>query len=143
MTIARLRPLAVLAAPLAVLAISPMTQVAQASSKAVGLLGCAHKLESKPKTFTLSCGDGNVGLVGVTWKTFGGSTARGSGTLVVNECEPNCAAGKLVKNRVRILASKPQTISGKRSYTLIALRANGKSDGNYGINRYGPYVLLN
>jgi hypothetical protein len=108
----------------------------------VGLMDCSHKIAQRPATYPLSCGDGNIGLLKVKWTSFGGSSAKGTGSLAVNGCDPNCAAGKTTRTSVTIVATKPKTINGKRTYSRIALTgASGKPAGRYGVNKYGPYTL--
>ena len=120
----------------------PAAQAAARYSK-VGLIGCAHKLETRPKAYLLACGDGTVGLIDVRWKAFGGAVARGAGTLAVDDCEPSCAAGKASKTRVSIVANAPRKIAGHLSYTRVKLiRSGGKSAGRYGVDELGPYALL-
>jgi hypothetical protein len=53
-----------------------------------------NKAASKPKTLTLTCGDGNTYLKNLSWSSFGGSAAQGKGTFVIDLCKPNCAQGK-------------------------------------------------
>jgi hypothetical protein len=49
-----------------------------------------NKTASRPKLLTLTCGDGNTVLKGMSWSSFGGLSAAGKGTFVTNTCEPNC-----------------------------------------------------
>lgn len=150
MKVLRPRFAAALGCSLAVLAAGTIVPAAGAagvhSSRAharVGLIECAGKLATRPKTYLLACGDGSVGLIHVKWKAFGGQTARGTGTLVVNRCEPNCAAGKVIRTSVSVVASAPRTIASHRSYSKLSLtRKGGKSAGRYGIDKYGPSMLL-
>ena len=68
---------------------------------------------SRPKLLTLSCGDGNTVLKGLSWSSFGGSTARAKGTFLMNTCEPNCAAGKDVSFKVNVKAVNTLIAKGK------------------------------
>jgi len=47
----------------------------------------------RPRAITITCADANTTLTRAQWKRWGLLSARGSGTLVVNDCTPNCAAG--------------------------------------------------
>ncbi|MGA7704742.1 MAG: hypothetical protein WB998_07585 [Solirubrobacteraceae bacterium] len=71
----------------------------------------------RPKTLTLTCGDGNTVLSGLRWSSFGGAVARASGTFETNTCEPNCAQGKVVRYPVSTKASSPRSCKkGLRVY---------------------------
>jgi hypothetical protein len=48
----------------------------------------------KPKRIIIACGDGNLVLTKMRYKTWTAHEATGSGTMYVNECEPDCASGK-------------------------------------------------
>jgi hypothetical protein len=81
---------------------------------------------SRPRLLTLSCGDGNTVLKGLSWSSFGGSTARAKGTFVMNTCEPNCAAGKDVSFKVNVKATNPRTCKrGVRVYSRVTLQFTG------------------
>ena len=83
---------------------------------------------SRPKLLTLSCGDGNTVLKGLSWSSFGGSTARAKGTFLMNTCEPNCAAGKDVSFKVNVKATNPRTCKGTvRVYNRGTLQFIGHS----------------
>jgi hypothetical protein len=67
---------------------------ALASSDARRVVGnCTHS-QVRPSTIVLACADYNLELTKLHWSSFGGSTARGSGEYYVNDCTPDCAAGK-------------------------------------------------
>jgi len=117
------------------------TAPAASAKMSTGLLDCAHKLQTRPSTYALACGDGNVGLLKISWSSFGGGTAKGSGKLAVNGCDPNCASGKTTKTTVRIVATVPKRFRGKRTYTkLVLTRPDGKSAGVYRVDANGPYA---
>ncbi len=119
-------------------AAAPAAQAAQPA----GLLACDGALDVRPKLVVLACGDANTELLNLRWTSFGGFTARATGTLAVNECDPNCADGTARRTRVRVIASRARTIAGERTYTRLALtNAKGKPAGRYGIDRHGPYQL--
>jgi hypothetical protein len=87
-----------------------------------------NKALSRPKQVTLTCADANTGLGKLKWASFGGSSAKASGTLETNTCKPNCAAGKVVRYPVSVTASKPRSCgSGLRVYGKVTLRFTGKA----------------
>jgi hypothetical protein len=86
------------------------------------------KATSKPKSVTLTCGDGNTVLSGLSWSTFGGTTASASGTFKMNTCEPNCASGKVVSYPVSVKATSPRSCkAGLRVYNKVTLKFTGRS----------------
>jgi hypothetical protein len=52
------------------------------------------KAQVKPGSFTLTCADGNDYLSHLSWSSWSASSASGTGTNLVNDCTPYCAAGK-------------------------------------------------
>jgi hypothetical protein len=100
--------------------------VASAAST-VKITNCV-KASSAPKTLTLACGDGNTVLSGLRWSSFGGASASARGTLKMNTCEPNCAAGKVVSYPVAVQASDQRNCKqGARVYNKITLRFTGRA----------------
>jgi hypothetical protein len=53
-----------------------------------------QKAQVKPGNFILTCADGNDVLSHLSWSSWTASSARGTGTDMVNDCQPYCAAGK-------------------------------------------------
>jgi hypothetical protein len=83
---------------------------------------------SRPKRFTLACGDGNTVLKGLKWSSFGGATAQAKGTLEMNTCEPNCAQGKDVSYPVKLKATSPRTCkNGLRVYNKLMIQFTGRA----------------
>ena len=54
--------------------------------------GASQYMEVKPAQITTS-GDGSAYVDKITWSSWGGSEANGTGTLELNNCNPNCAQG--------------------------------------------------
>jgi hypothetical protein len=86
------------------------------------------KASVRPKTLTLTCGDGNTVLTGLHWSSFGGPVARAGGTFETNTCNPNCAQGKVVRYPVTAKATDPRTCrKGLRVYNKLALVFTGRA----------------
>jgi hypothetical protein len=92
-----------------------------------------NKSASRPNLLTLTCGDGNTALKGMSWSSFGGATAKGKGTFVTNTCEPNCAEGKNVSYPITATAAGSKKCKGgvkvyaKLSLTFTGAKKPGKS----------------
>jgi hypothetical protein len=85
-----------------------------------------NKAASRPKLLTLTCGDGNTVLKGLTWSSFGGETASGKGTFVTNTCEPNCSEGKNVSYPVSVKAmGSKKCKKGTTVYAKLSLTYTG------------------
>jgi hypothetical protein len=52
-------------------------------------------------------GDGTTQLSAMTWSTWTGTEATGSGTETIDGCTPNCATGKLYAVKVTVTFTKP------------------------------------
>ena len=92
-----------------------------------------NSASSRPKSVTLTCGDGNTVLKGLKWSSFGGASAQAKGTLEMNTCEPNCAAGKDVSYPVSVKATSPRTCKkGVRVYNKLALQFTGRAPKSAG-----------
>jgi hypothetical protein len=78
---------------------------AQAAGPPAKISNCG-KLVSKPANFVIACADANYELRGLKWTSWGGSTANGSGTAVVNDCTPTCVAGHFHNYKVSVTASR-------------------------------------
>jgi hypothetical protein len=95
-----------------------------------------NKTASKPKLLTLTCGDGDTVLKGMSWSSFGGATAQGKGTFVTNTCKPNCAEGKDVSYPVTVKASATKKCKGGvKVYEKLALTFTARKPGS-GIPRH-------
>jgi hypothetical protein len=89
-----------------------------------------NKAASRPGLLTLTCGDGNTVVKGLSWSSFGGTTAQGKGTFVTNTCEPNCASGKDVSYPVKVKATGKLTCKGVALYSKLTLQFTGRAPGS-------------
>lgn len=102
-----------------------LVAVGASASAPVKITNCV-KASSRPKTLTLTCGDGNTVLSKLSWSSFGGKSARANGTFETNTCNPNCAEGKVVRYPVKVSAGDTRSCkSGLRVYNKLALQFTG------------------
>ncbi|MFH8731293.1 hypothetical protein [Streptomyces sp. NPDC017964] len=88
------------------------------------LVDCTWKPQVRPTDFMLACGDGNSLLTSLKWSHWGPSTAVATGTSLVNDCKPYCAAGKFRSYRVTVRLDRPQSWTkhqDRRHYSRITL----------------------
>jgi len=96
-------------------------------ASSVKITNCV-KASVRPRSVTLTCGDGNTVLSALRWSSFGGSVARAHGTFETNTCNPNCAQGKVVRYPVSAKASSPRSCKkGLRVYGKLVLRFAGRT----------------
>jgi hypothetical protein len=121
--------LASLALAVAIVAVGAIAAFAASPLK---ITNC-NSASSRPKSLTLACGDGNTVLKGLKWSSFGGASAQAKGTLEMNTCEPNCAAGKDVSYPVSVKATSPRTCKkGVRVYNKLTLKFTGRAPKSAG-----------
>lgn len=86
---------------------SPTATAGAAANASVGVVAnCASAapfpLSTKPSSIVLACADDGVRVEGLTWADWTAEAARGQGTLLENQCVPNCAAGKFARYPVTV-----------------------------------------
>jgi hypothetical protein len=113
-------------------AIAAVGAIAAFAASPLKITNC-NTASSRPKQFTLACGDGNTVLKGLKWSSFGGASAQAKGTLEMNTCEPNCAQGKDVSYPVSLKATSPRTCKkGVRVYNKLAIQFTGRAPKSAG-----------
>ncbi|MER5485346.1 hypothetical protein ABT024_19270 [Streptomyces sp. NPDC002812] len=90
----------------------------------VVLVDCFSQAQTRPTEYILACGDGNNRLVGLRWDSWGPGSATATGTDMVNDCRPYCAAGRFRAYPVTVTLSHPQAWPDHpdlRRFTMIRL----------------------
>ncbi|MGH2833912.1 MAG: hypothetical protein ACRDK2_14145 [Solirubrobacteraceae bacterium] len=91
------------------------------------LVGDCQRSQRQPSTVILTCADAGLSIQKITWSSFGGGTASGTGSAHINSCTPDCAAGKFGDYPVQITASKPKRCrEGKSDYRQLKLTYTAK-----------------
>ncbi|MFE9929589.1 hypothetical protein [Streptomyces sp. NPDC005533] len=88
------------------------------------VVDCFAKPQVRPEEYLLACGDGNNRLVRLRWDTWGPRTATATGTDLVNDCKPYCAAGRFRSYPVTVTLSSPKPWPDRpdvRRFTMIRL----------------------
>lgn len=80
-----------------------------------------HNAAYKPGSVVLVCGDAGMIAQGLIWSSWGSGSATGTGTDVAKVCEPDCASGKVVGAKIRLVLSRPRLCAGdgKRHFTEL------------------------
>lgn len=96
----------------------------------IALPDCEGALQVRPARVTFACGDGNFFARDLRWSSWGARTARATGTAEINDCTPNCAAGKFHAYRVALTASGRQSCpDGRPAYASVMYAWIGKVPG--------------
>jgi len=123
------RPHLIAGLALAAASLAAAFSMSAAAASPLKITNC-NSAASRPKALTLTCGDGNTVLKGLSWSSFGAAGALAKGTFVTNTCEPNCASGKDVSYPVKVKASGTKTCKhGLRVYAKLTLTFTGKAPG--------------
>jgi len=86
----------------------------------------SSELKTEPKTLLLS-GDGSVFATAITWSGWGTGTAQGTGTLKVDNCNPNCAQGTLTGYPATITLTALTPFQGGQAYGSMTISAPSDS----------------
>ncbi|MET9886442.1 hypothetical protein ABZZ20_25550 [Streptomyces sp. NPDC006430] len=87
---------------------APASARAPAAPDPVVVVDCSSQAQVRPEEYVLACGDGNNQLIRLRWDTWGPQTATATGTDMVNDCRPYCAAGRFHPYPVRVTLGNPQ-----------------------------------
>jgi hypothetical protein len=83
-------------------------------------------LKIRPRAIQMS-GDASWIIGPIRWTSWGGATAKGSGTSDVETCEPNCASGGVVKTTSQVTLYTLGSFDGRRVYRCISVSSHGGS----------------
>jgi hypothetical protein len=83
--------------------------------------GCVpgQKPAVQPAKITITCADANFYVTGLRWSSWKATSASGAGTATVNDCTPNCAAGKFHTYPVTITLGQPTSCNGRTVFTRL------------------------
>jgi hypothetical protein len=82
----------------------------------------------KPRTFIITCADGNTYLSKLAWTSWTPGLASATATLEENDCTPYCAAGHFHAYPALVVlwgGSAVKNHPGERSYTRMTLILTG------------------
>ena len=82
----------------------------------------------KPTSIVKFCADAGVEVSDIKWGSWSAEGAAGEGVYQINDCLPNCAAGKEHYAKVTLVLSKAKTIKGKPTLTFITIKTVDKKN---------------
>lgn len=90
------------------------------------LADCVHA-RYEPREVILACGDGNLVLKDMKYRTWTRYLATGTGTMWVNECEPDCARGTWAHVHTRFRLDHPVKVGKHLRFSrLVAVYPHQK-----------------
>lgn len=69
--------------------------------------GSGSKPQMRPTSLYIGCSSRVVFMTGITWSSWASTGGSGSGTLHVNDCQPNCATGAISSTPAFVVVSNP------------------------------------
>ena len=76
---------------------------------------------ARPTSIYVGCATGDDSLTNITWTLWTTSSATGTATYNVNQCEPDCADGVTTSSSVSVVLSNPATISGVLTFQNLSI----------------------
>jgi len=76
------------------------------------VVNCSFKQQTRPSNFILTCADAGDVLAHLHWVSWGPSAAFATGTEQINDCTPDCAAGKFINYPVLVNLWHPEALKG-------------------------------
>ena len=99
-----------------------------AAAPAMSLPDCLGKPQVRPSQVIFACGDGGFSARNLQWTGWGENFAAAIGIGEVNDCTPNCAAGKFHSFRIVLIASGHQACpEGRPAYRTVTYAWVGRS----------------
>ncbi len=105
---------------------------ASGSPRLPGYVGCRAYVAAnprplvRPRSIVAACADANLYFTGLRWSSWTATRATATGTAHVNDCTPNCAAGRFHTYPAHVTLSGPRTCAGKRELTALRYRFPAK-----------------
>jgi hypothetical protein len=86
------------------------TAYTQVFSEQTVVVNCLFKQQTRPSDFILTCADAGDVLAHLHWVSWGPTAAFATGTEQINDCTPNCAAGKFISYPVLVDLWRPESL---------------------------------
>lgn len=102
-----------------------LSSVGGASGAPIRLADCGMSSYGgtvKPTEWSAGCVGASFRVTDLTWTTWGGTTATGTGWQQFNTCEPDCAGGELRRYPVTVTVSHPKVCASPHGYVRYYTR---------------------
>jgi hypothetical protein len=77
------------------------------------VVNCLFKQQTRPSEFILTCADAGDVLADLHWVSWGPTAAFATGTEQINDCTPDCAAGKFIDYPVLVNLWRAEPLRGQ------------------------------
>jgi hypothetical protein len=100
---------------------------------------CGYGYAQKPSSITIACADAGMYINEINFTNWQSDSAKGTGYLYVNNCDPDCASGKMIKTAVTLKLDKPiKDSAGKLIFSNLSISSkvalyNGKKSAQFDI----------
>jgi hypothetical protein len=74
------------------------------------VVNCLFREQTRPSDFILTCADAGDVLAHLHWVSWGPTAAFATGTEQINDCTPDCAAGKFINYPVLVDLWRPESL---------------------------------
>jgi hypothetical protein len=114
------------------------TAAKSAAAPSVAVYNCINKPQVRPGTFYFFC-DGSGYFADLKWSSWNAAMASGTGVEYLDNCEPNCAAGKFSHQNVDVIfwRSEPLTHhTNERGYSQMTVLLPNAKIGDHNTNTY-------
>jgi hypothetical protein len=126
---------AVVSVPVAAAQLSAASAKGSSAKVYIAANACTgHAL--KPSKVTFACADGNAYGTNLRYSSYGSQQAQATGTIVVNSCTPNCAAGHFRKKAGKVRFSAVVRCADGRRYFTRARYQYGKKSASADIKPF-------
>lgn len=137
------RPAAILATVTLVAAAGAVTAAPASAVDATdtAIINCVGREVVKPRQIVVTCADGGVSVVRISWSRWDANGARGTGTLAWNTCLPTtCADGIVETYKVRVSLGRVASGPDGSVFSRMTL---GFPDGGPAAAETATYTLDN
>ena len=88
-----------------------------------GYVDCSYGAPTlEPSELMIACGDGGFYITGLRWSHWSQRDAAGTGAAHLNDCVPDCAAGRFHTYPIAVELSRPQTCGKARVLQFTRLK---------------------
>jgi hypothetical protein len=89
-----------------------ITHGAPAPTGKTVVVNCLFKQQTHPSSFILTCADAGDVLAHLHWVSWSSGAAFATGIEQINNCTPDCAAGKFINYPVLVDLWRPEALPG-------------------------------
>jgi len=86
------------------------TAFTQRSAPQTVVVNCLFESQTRPSSFILTCADAGDVLADLHWVSWGTAAAFATGIEQINNCTPDCAAGKFINYPVLVNLWRPEPL---------------------------------